>query len=273
MVGTLVVYRRNHSVDDLDTTHHGLQRTEACQNPMMSILVWVAALVITAGAAAVQGTVGIGLGMISVPILALLDPELVPAPQLLIAFPITMAMAWRERRAIELTGVGWIIGARVPGAFLGAFLLGIASERVLNAFIAVIVLLAVVVMGTGISLARTTSTKVLAGAASGVTGVVASIGGPPIALIYSRDEADTIRSTLSTIFFFGLITSAVFRWSSGHLSLTDVKIAAVLLPAALIGLWVSFRIKDRVPKQAVRFGILIVCGGAAMMLLVKAIVG
>jgi len=235
--------------------------------------VWVAALVITAGAAAVQGTVGIGFGMISVPILALLHPDLVPAPQLLIAFPMIMIMAWKERHAIVLTGVGWIVGARIPGAVFGAYLLGIASARVLDVLIAVIVLLAVMAIGAGMSVGRTTSTKVLAGVASGVTGVVASIGGPPIALIYSRDEADTIRSTLATIFFFGLITSTLFRWTSGHLSLSDVKVACVLLPAALIGLWVSFRIKDRVPKQAVRLGILIICGGAAAVLFVRAVVG
>ncbi len=240
---------------------------------MMSILVWVAALVITAGAASVQGTVGIGFGMISVPLLALLHPDLVPAPQLLIAFPMIIIMAWRERHAIELTGVGWIVGARIPGAFFGAFLLGVASARVLDALIAVIVLSAVVAMGAGMSVARTTSTKILAGVASGVTGVVAAIGGPPIALIYSRDEADTIRSTLATIFVFGVITSTLFRWSSGHLSLTDVKVALMLLPAALIGLWVSFHIKDRVPKQAVRFGILIICGGAALVLLIRAMIG
>ncbi|KAA3641898.1 MAG: sulfite exporter TauE/SafE family protein, partial [Armatimonadetes bacterium] len=113
---------------------------------MMSILVWVAALMITAGAAAVQGTVGIGFGVISIPILALLHPDLVPVPQLLMALPLTVSMAWRERSAIDLTGVGWVIGGRIPGAFLGVFLLGIASERILDGFIAVVVILAVVVI-------------------------------------------------------------------------------------------------------------------------------
>lgn len=240
---------------------------------MMSILVWVAALMITAGAAAVQGTVGIGFGVISIPILALLHPDLVPVPQLLMALPLTVSMAWRERSAIDLTGVGWVIGGRIPGAFLGVFLLGIASERILDGFIAVVVILAVVVIATGFTVARTTTTKALAGIASGATGVVAGIGGPPVALVYSTEESDTIRSTLAIIFIFGVFTSTLFRWWGGHVSMNDVKVAGVLLPAALIGFWMSVLFKDRVSKQAVRLGILIVCSGAAIVLLIRAIIG
>ncbi len=239
----------------------------------MSPLVWVVALVVTAISAAVQGMVGIGLGILSVPVLALLSPDLVPVPQLLLAFPVTMAMVWRERSAIELKGTGLIIGSRIPGSYLGVLLLGVASERLLNGFIAVTVLLAVLAMVLGVTLKRTTMTKLVTGTASGVAGVVASIGGPPVALLYSNDEADTIRSTLSAIFFFGLITSTVFRWWSGHLVMHDLKVTLILLPAVLLGLWASFHLKNRVSKEGVRYGILTVCAIAATVLLIKSITG
>lgn len=236
----------------------------------MSWFVWLVAAVITAGAALVQGTVGVGFAMISVPILALIDPALAPAPQLLMALPITVSMAWRERHAVDLSGVGWIIVGRIPGAFLGVFLLGIATERTLDLLIALIVLAAVVVIATGYHVTRNRTTEFLAGVGSGTTGVVASIGGPPVALIYTRDESDTIRSTLALVFTFGIITSSSFRWASGNFTLQDVKVALVLVPAAVGGLWLATRIRDGVPKKVIRTTILVVCALAAIALLLRA---
>lgn len=238
----------------------------------MPIAIWVVALLVTTGAAAVQGTVGIGFGMISVPILSLVHPELAPVPQLLMALPLTVAMVVRERHAVDLTGVGWIVGGRIPGAFLGVFLLGIATARILDAFIGVVVLGAVAVIGTGYHIHRSRTTKAMAGIASGTTGVVSSIGGPPIALIYTREEADTIRSTLAVVFTFGTLTSMTFRWLSGNMTMMDVRIAFVLMPAVFIGLWLSSRYNQRVPKDLVRIGILVVCATSALALLLRAAV-
>jgi hypothetical protein len=237
----------------------------------MPLIVWILAVLVTAGAALVQGTVGIGFAMISVPILALLDPSLSPAPQLLIALPITISMAAKERHAIDLSGVGWILGGRIPGAILGVALLGIATEAVLDVFIAIIVLGAVLIIGTGFRVRRNTATKLLAGISSGTTGVVSSIGGPPVALVYTRDEVETIRSTLAVVFTFGILTSAFFRWISGNMTLNDVRVALVLIPAAMGGLWIATRVRNKVPRHAVRVSILFISAGAAMALFVRAI--
>ncbi|MCH7845622.1 MAG: sulfite exporter TauE/SafE family protein [Acidobacteria bacterium] len=81
----------------------------------MPIEAWILALVITLAAALIQGVVGVGFAMVSVPLLALIDPRLAPVPQLLIAIPMTMTMAWRERGYIELQRITWIIVGRFPG--------------------------------------------------------------------------------------------------------------------------------------------------------------
>jgi uncharacterized membrane protein YfcA len=237
----------------------------------MSIIVWAFAMLITAGAVVVQGTVGLGFALISVPLLALLHPDLAPEPQLFIALPIGIAMAIRERHAIDLTGVGWLLAGRIPGAFIGVFLLGIASAVVLDILIGVVVLVAVAIIGTGYHVQRTRTTTFLAGTASGATGVVASIGGPAMALLYTRAEAETIRSTLAAVFSFGVSTSIVFRWWTGHLTMNDVRVAIVLLPAAASGLWIAIRVRDRVSQAQVRLGVLIVCAGAATALIIRSL--
>lgn len=209
--------------------------------------------------------------MLAVPLLSLIHPSLAPAPQLLVALPLTVTMAWRERAAIDLQGFWWIIGGRIPGAVLGVALLAVASQRSLDILIALIVLGAVAAIARGLHIQRRRSTKLAAGVTSGTTGVVASIGGPPVAMLYSSDDSDTIRSTLAAVFTIGLTTSIVFRYASGNISMGDLHVALVLLPAAAIGYLISLVLKDRVPKKRVRAAILIVSGLGAVALLVRSI--
>jgi hypothetical protein len=85
----------------------------------------VAALV-TFLSACVQGTLGFGFAVVSVPLLSLLHPALAPVPQLLLALPLTLSMAVRERHAIDLRGVGFVVSGRIVGLALGVALVAMA---------------------------------------------------------------------------------------------------------------------------------------------------
>ncbi len=222
----------------------------------MPLEIWLLALVVTAIAAFVQGTVGLGYAVVAVPILALLDSSLVPVPQLLTALPLTLVMLWRERGDVDFSGVGWLIAGRVPGAAIGVLLLAIATQRALDLLIGSMVLIGVAILASGVSVRRVPVTQFGAGLASGTTGLVAGIGGPPTALLYSTAEAATIRSTLAAVFSIGVSISVGVRFSTGNATASDLEIAAVLLPAVLGGWWLSTLLKDRIPKERVRAAVL-----------------
>ncbi len=224
-------------------------------------------------AAAVQGTVGVGFAMIAVPILSLLDPRLAPVPEILVILPLTIVMAWKERHAMDLHGVGWIIAGRFPGAAIGVALLAVATRRTLDIFIGIVVLAAVAIIGTGIRVHRTPATKFGAGVAAGTTGLVSSIGGPPVALLYSAEEAARIRSTLAAIFTIGVSITVTVRVATGNVTMTDLEVSAFLFPAVVIGYLVSLAIKDRIPRHAVRASILIVSALAGVALIGRAVAG
>jgi uncharacterized protein len=235
--------------------------------------VWLAAIVITVVASAIQGTVGIGYGMVAVPILSLIDPTLAPVPQLLTVLPLTVAMAWRERIDVDLKGVGWLLAGRVPGSFLGVALLAVATQRTLDVLIGVVVIGAVLVIGSGVHVKRNTANQFGAGVASGATSMVASIGGPPTALLYTSAEAATLRSTLAAVFTVGVVFTVAVRAATGHVSSNDFEVAGVLLIPVLAGWWLSTRLKDRLPQRGVRFGVLALSSVAAAGLIVRAIYG
>lgn len=233
----------------------------------------VAAFVVTAVATTIQGTVGVGFAMLAVPVISLIDPTLAPVPQLLVVLPLTAVMAWRERHAMELTGVGWIIAGRIPGVVIGLALLAVATQTTLDFFIGTVVVFAVIVLAADVQVIRNAATKFAAGVAAGTTGLVASMGGPPLALLYSRGEAATIRSTLAAVFTIGVSISTIVRVVTGNITGTDVQASLILFPAVLVGYAVSIPLTGRMSNALVRYGILTVSGVAGVALIGRAILG
>lgn len=237
----------------------------------MSVVALIVALAVTFVAASIQGVVGMGFALVSVPILALIDPSLAPVPQLLITMPLTIAMAWRERRHIELSGIGWIVGGRIPGVLIGVALLAVATQTTLDITIAVIVLLAVAIVASGYHVRRTPVTEFGAGTLAGISGLVASIGGPPLALLYTSDDGPTRRSNLAVVFTIGLTITLFARLATGNISWHDAQVALILFPALILGYLASVRFKNRVPQRFARSAILVLSVAGALGLLVRAI--
>lgn len=231
----------------------------------------ILALAVTAFAASVQSTAGIGFAIVSVPVLSLIDPRLAPVPQILVVLPMVLYMAWRERHAIDLRGVSWILLGRIIGAGVGLFLIKVATDTTLDVFIGLIVLAGVGILATGAKVRRTPATQVAAGSAASVTSLVASMGGPPLALLYHDARGETIRASLATVFIFGVSLTVVLRAVSGEISRTDVEVAAWLLPAMLLGLFGGSRLADKLEGTPLRRMILSLSAFAAIGLLVRAI--
>jgi len=235
----------------------------------MSVPALVAALVVTFLAATIQGVVGMGFAMVSVPILALVDPSLAPVPQLLVTLPLTLSMAWKERHHIQLPAIGWIIAGRIPGAVIGLALLAVATQRALDLAIAAVVIGAVAIIASGFHLKRTHASEFGAGVLSGTSSLIASIGGPPLALLYSSDDGPTIRSNLAAIFSVGLVITIIARSMSGNIAASDLKVAVIIFPALVAGYATSLRLKNRVSQPMVKMGVLTISLVGAVGLIVR----
>ncbi len=233
----------------------------------------VLAAAVTLLAAAIQGTVGLGFAVFSVPILTLIDPELTPIPQLFVALPISISAAWRERHHLDLSGLGWIVGGRIPGAMLGAWILQRVAEPTLDTVIALIVLGAVAALASGLTIRMNRSTRTAAGFASGFTGTTSAIGGPPIALLYQRSTSATIRSSLGTVFAIGIVINLAVLGASGAVEPMDLRLAGLLVLPALFGFAVSSKAKHLMEGPRIRQAILLVAAFAAVALLVRGLSG
>lgn len=235
----------------------------------------IIALIVTFGAAAVQGTIGLGFAVVSVPILRAVSPLLAPVPQLLVTIPLTVSVFWRERHHVDLSGTGWIIAGRVPGLFIGIALLKLAQssglETQLDLLIAVLVLFAVALIASNLHVRRTAPVKFGAGTASGMMAMVASIGGPPVALLYRDETGPTIRSTLSAVFTVGVLMTLTGRILSNEIRGTDVQVALLIFPAMVLGFLASHRLRRHAEGGRIRMAILVVSTVAAAALILRSL--
>jgi uncharacterized membrane protein YfcA len=220
-------------------------------------------------AAALHSTVGFGFSLLSVPILALLNPLFAPVPQLLVVWPLTIAIVLRERHAVEVRSTLWILAGRVPGAVIGVVLLKWLSTAELDVLMSLMVMIGVALVVSRGGFRRTSSREVIAGVASGTMAMVSAIGGPPIALLYRNDEGPTVRANLGLVFAVGLTITITVRAAAGEMSWDEVVIGAALLPAVWLGLRASRLLIPRVDGPRLRNAIVIVAGAAAVLLLVR----
>ena len=158
--------------------------------------------------AAVQASIGIGLGMIASPMLLLADPGFVPAAIMLAVLPLTFTIAWVDRQHVAPRDVGFAVIGRIPGTSAGALVVASLSDGVLAVLVAGSVLLAVVASLTGRLFRPTDRALVVAGMASGFAGTTTGVGGPPMALTYQNSDPATMRATISAFFAIGSVMSS-----------------------------------------------------------------
>ena len=231
----------------------------------------IVGLLATFVGAALQASVGFGFAVISIPILALVDGRLVPVPQLLLSFPLAILMMLRERTHIDFGGVRWILVGRLVGGLATLPLLKVLTGDALDMTIGLLVLLIVATIAGGFTVPIRRDTQVAAGAVSGAVGLIASMGGPPLALLYLDQAAARLRSSLATVFLVGLSISLILRIGSDEIAAADFSIAALLLPSLIVGFVVGSRMAPNVDRRGVRTYVLIVSTLASVTLVARSL--
>ncbi|HVF01313.1 MAG TPA: sulfite exporter TauE/SafE family protein [Rubrobacteraceae bacterium] len=187
----------------------------------------------------VQGSVGFGFALVVVPVLTFVRPDVLPATVLLLTLPLSVTMAVRERRAVEVVGLVYLLAGRLVGAFVGVGLLLLVSEEYLSVLFGGFVLVAVLTSSLAPEVSLSNRTRVVGGVASGIMGTAAGIGGPPLALIFQSRSGPEIRATLAVAFVFGTTLSLLILALVGRLGHEHLLLALGLLPVLLLGLWAA----------------------------------
>jgi uncharacterized protein len=219
----------------------------------MSVLGYSVVAVAILLASCLQASIGFGIGMLAAPVVALVDPALIPGTLIMVATLVTLMVVVREREDIDLHGTGWALVGRVPGTIAGAVLLAMLPHRALVILLAAVVLLGVVLTSTGWIPAPRRRNVVLAGATSGLLGTATSIGGPPMALVWQRNSGARLRGTMSGFFLVGSVMSIAALAVAGAVDGRTLWGFTVMIPAAVAGYAISLRINRFLDPKRLRY--------------------
>jgi hypothetical protein len=235
----------------------------------VTLLGWLAAVSIIATGAAIQGSVGFGLGVFGAPILLLIDPRLVPGPILLDALLLTVLVAVREWRWVRLADLGWSVPGRLLGTAIAVWVLRAVPASRFQLAMGLFMLFAVALTALGPRLPLNRRTLLGAGTLAGVMGTITSIGGPPMALLYQHEEGPRMRGTLAAFFTLGVIFSIGGLTVAGRFGWTEVKLAALLLPGIVAGFALSAWTATRLDKRHIRAIVLVTSAVAGVLVVAK----
>ena len=232
----------------------------------------LAALLVVAGGSTVQGAVGFGLNLLAVPVLLLIDPALVPGPALVAGLGLALLIAGREFGAMDRR-LGFAYLGLVPGAVAGVLVIAIVPQSDLSVPLGVLVLVAVILSAVRWQPVPRPTTLAAAGAASGFLASAASVGGPPMALLYAREDAAKLRSTVSGFFVVTAVLSLALLAVVGRFGLDDVGTSLMLLPGVLVGFALSGPLRRYVDRGATRPLVLGLSALAALIAIAEGLLG
>ena len=228
----------------------------------------LAIIIITLGAA-LQGSIGFGLGPFSVPLLLLINPIFIPGPLLLVALFLTILMYRREKHAVYVNEIKWAVLGRTVGTIFGAIVLSIISKQHLSLFFASVIFFSLIIFIGGLKLEITNSNLIIVGTISGFMGTTTSIGGPPMGLLYQNKTGPRIRGTLSGIFMIGTIIALISLVIINKFGLAELIVALILLPGIFIGYYLSKFSKSILDKGYIRPSIFIISAATSIILIVR----
>jgi uncharacterized protein len=217
--------------------------------------------------ALLQVAIGFGLGLIAAPVVALVEPSLVPVVLLVLACGVTSAVLVMDGTHLDLRGTGWALVGRVPGTVAGALLVTALPAKPLALLVVVMVVAGVTASLWGFRPRPTPRAVVVAGAVSGLMGTATSIGGPPMAMVWQRFAGPRLRSTMGAFFLVGSVLSFVALAVSGSVDPHTLRYALFLAPAAAVGVVLARPVGRRLDVRRTRITAMgLALTGAAVLL-------
>lgn len=221
---------------------------------------------VSATGAIVQGSAGIGLGLVASPVLLTVDPSFGPGPLLLGGLVVGarhMAAEWDDLDRPTLRRL--LIGLPI-GIVAGLSILRVMATDTLSLMIGVLICAAALFLLSGVSITRTHTGDLVTGAASAFTSITAALPGPPLVIGLADLPPRALRCTVSV---FVAVTSA-FAFIGlvliDRFGTHEAVLLALMVPGLVFGVFVSRWTRPLLDRHWFRPAILILslAGGAAL---------
>lgn len=215
----------------------------------------------------VQGSLGIGYGLVAGPGLVFVDSAFAPGPILIVGMVVGLRVVFTEHEHIDRPGLNRCVVGAPFGVVAGLVVLSAMDDRTLSILVGAVTAFAAVAMLAGASLRRTAPIEVVAGAATAFSATTAGMPGPPLVVAFSDLTPAGLRSTASAFISLLAVVAVVTLTLTGNFGRHEAGLLAMLLPGTLIGLAFARYCKPYLERTWFRPMILVVAclGGLALI--------
>ena len=229
--------------------------------PALSVPVVLAAFAVTFFAGLVKGALGFAMPMIMISGLSSFMPvELALAGLILPTLTTNLSQSLRQGWQAAWGSVQhfWrMLLALVVFLMLSAQALGFLSGPILLAILGGPIVLFALVQLAGVelrlSVARRRRAEWTSGVIAGLYGGVSGVWGPPV-MVYlisvNTEKHDMVR-VLGVVFLIGAVALLAGHLISGVANAASLSFSALMIVPGMLGLWLGYRVQDRL--DAVRF--------------------
>ena len=199
-------------------------------------------LIILAAAAlgaVIQGSAGIGLGLVASPVLLSIDTDFAPGPLLVAGLVIGTRHMAAEWSHLDRPTFGRAILGVPVGAAAAIVVLQLMGPGTLAFTIGLLICLASVLLLTGFQLERTTTTDIITGAGCAFTSLAAALPGPPLVIGFHDLSPRALRCTISLFVACVSVVAMASLAAIGRFGGRELTLLALLVPGLLAGLVAS----------------------------------
>ena len=237
---------------------------------MSAVQLVLANLALLAGSV-VQGAVGFGAMLVAIPLLLLIDADLVPGSALVASLPLAIIVLLRDRAHGRLRDIKWALIGKATGAPIGVAVLVAVPSDGLGVMLAVLLLAAVAATASRWHVRASDRNGFIAGTISGFSSTTVGIGGPPVAIVYQHHAGPVLRANMARFFLFGLAISLTSLTVGGQLGVDRILAGLTLVPGLLVGVGLSGRAAVALDRGWARPAVLLVCTASAVAVLLRSV--
>ena len=221
---------------------------------------------ITMAGAIVQGSAGIGLGLVASPVLLTIDPSFGPGPLLIGGLVVGARHMTAEWDDLDRPTLRRALFGLPIGALAGLAVLQIMAPDTLSLTIGVLICAVSLFLLSGVTVPRSKTGDLATGAASAFTSITAALPGPPLVIGLAELGPRALRCTVSVFVaatsgfaLIGLI--AIDRFGT-----REAALLALMVPGLVFGVVLSRWTRPLLDRHWFRPGVLLLAmaGGAAL---------
>tara|TARA_Y100000590_G_scaffold470718_1_gene668382 strand:+ start:9571 stop:10320 length:750 start_codon:yes stop_codon:yes gene_type:complete len=183
-------------------------------------------------ASTAQSVFGMGWGMIAAPLLALLNPSLIPGTIVFLGFFAALYPSIKYYKDVDW----YIFKPAIIGRIVGSIIAGWITAYIVASGKIEIVLGCVLLVSIFISVFSIKKIKqnarnhFIAGGISGVLGTIVGVGGTPMGIIYQNENPVMVRANNNLFFTIGSISSVFILLLAGVMKSYHIIYGFLLLP-------------------------------------------